>query len=149
LMNNPSFKWKDGQWVDFSPGEKYATIIYTLGRYLLLLCAPVTLTHDYYPRHIPILHWNNLVVLGSLCLYLGLIGYSIWSLWKQKRDPLVFGILFYLITLSVVSNLVFPIGTNMAERFLFMPSIGIWLRAVMRLVEMRRHCRKLCLRMLV
>ena len=58
---------------------------------------------------------------------IGLIGYSIWSLWKQKRDPLVFGILFYLITLSVVSNLVFPIGTNMAERFLFMPSIGFCL----------------------
>ena len=149
LLNNPYIKWQDGQWVDFSPGEKYATIIYTLGRYLLLLCAPVTLTHDYYPRHIPILHWNNLVVLGSLCLYLGLIGYSIWSLWKQKRDPLVFGILFYLITLSVVSNLVFPIGTNMAERFLFMPSIGFCLGATMLLLELIRHRPNLGLRQLL
>ena len=149
LLNNPYIKWQDGHWVDFSPGEKYATIIYTLGRYFLLLCAPVTLTHDYYPRHIPILHWNNSLVLGSLCLYLGLIGYSIWSLWKQKRDPLVFGILFYLITLSVVSNLVFPIGTNMAERFLFMPSIGFCFGATMLLLELIRHRPNLGLRQLL
>lgn len=41
-----------------------------------------------------------------------------------KRDPLRFGILFYLLTLSIVSNIVFPIGTNMGERFAFMPSVG-------------------------
>ena len=35
-----------------------------------------------------------------------------------------FGILFYLLTLSIVSNIVFPLGTNMGERFAFMPSVG-------------------------
>jgi len=35
-----------------------------------------------------------------------------------------FGILYFIITLSIVSNIVFPIGTNMSERFMFMPSLG-------------------------
>ncbi|NJK83558.1 MAG: tetratricopeptide repeat protein [Saprospiraceae bacterium] len=38
-----------------------------------------------------------------------------------------YSILFYFITLSIVSNIVFPIGTNMGERFLFMPSVGFCL----------------------
>jgi len=46
-----------------------------------------------------------------------------------KRDVIAFGILFFLITLSIVSNIVFPIGTNMSERFMFMPSVGFALVA--------------------
>jgi tetratricopeptide (TPR) repeat protein len=37
--------------------------------------------------------------------------------------------LLYLLPLGIVSNLVFPIGTNMGERFAFMPSVGFCLLA--------------------
>ena len=44
--------------------------------------------------------------------------------------------LWYLLTLSVVSNVVFPVGTFMSERFLFMPSLGAML-AVACLLALR------------
>lgn len=127
LLNNPFVKWVGDRWVDFTSGEKYSTIVYTLGKYVQLLVAPLTLTHDYYPRHVEIKQFANLAVLGSLALYIFLALYAILGVWNGKRDLLRFGILFYLITLSIVSNLVFPIGVNMGERFLFMPSVGFCL----------------------
>jgi len=138
LMNNPYLKWTGDHWIDFTGGEKYATILYTLGQYIKLLIVPITLTHDYYPRHVGIMHFGDLSVLVSLLAYILLAGYAVWGMWKGKRDVIGFGILFYLITLSIVSNLVFPIGTNMGERFLFMPSIGFSLIVSYLLLQLCR-----------
>lgn len=122
LMNNPYLKLQGNQWVAFTGAEKLATIFYTLLKYVQLLFVPHPLTHDYYPRTIDIMTFSNGAVLLSVLLYAGMSYYAISGL--GKRDPLRFGILFYLLTLSIVSNIVFPIGTNMGERFAFMPSVG-------------------------
>ena len=138
LMNNPFLKWNGEAWIDFTSAEKYATIMYTLGLYVKLLILPVTLTYDYYPRHIEIMQFGDIMVIGSILLYLALAGYGLWSLLKGKRDVIGFGILFYLITFSIVSNLVFPIGTNMGERFLFMPSVGFSMIVSALLIQLAR-----------
>ncbi len=122
LMNNPFLKLVDGHYIDFTFGEKMATIMFTLGKYIQLLLFPHPLVHDYYPRHIQMMSFGDWRVILSLLIYAGLIVYSLMG-WK-KRDPVAYGILFYLITLSIVSNIIFPVGTNMSERFIFMPSIG-------------------------
>jgi tetratricopeptide (TPR) repeat protein len=41
-----------------------------------------------------------------------------------RKELIAYGIIFYLGTLSIVSNILFPVGTHMAERLLFMPSLG-------------------------
>lgn len=135
LMNNPFVKLADNRWVPFSAGEKMATIFYTLGKYIQLLIFPHPLTHDYYPRQIPIMTFAQPDALASLLLYLGLLGYAIWGLLRKKA--LSFGVWFYLLTLSIVSNIVFPIGTNMGERFIFMPSLGFSLAVVMLLYQLK------------
>jgi Flp pilus assembly protein TadD len=122
LMNNPYLKIEAGQWVHFTSGERLATIFYTLGKYVQLLIFPHPLTHDYYPRHIDLMTWSDWQSIGSLLLYIGLAVYGLIGL--LKKDKLSFGILYYLGTLLIVSNLIFPVGTNMSERFLFMPSVG-------------------------
>ncbi len=122
LMNNPFRKIENGVWIDFSFAERAATILFTLGKYIELLIAPLTLTHDYYPRQIDIMNFGNWKVLLSLLAYIGMGVYALVRL--PKRDIVSFGILFFIITLSIVSNIVFPIGTNMSERFMFMPSVG-------------------------
>ncbi|MEL6926993.1 MAG: hypothetical protein AAFO94_23340, partial [Bacteroidota bacterium] len=73
-------------------------------------------------------------VLLSVGLHLLLLGFGLYVLFTGQRgatigakELLAYGILFYLGTLFLVSNIVFPIGTNMAERFLFMPSVGFGL----------------------
>ena len=125
LMNNPYLKIVDNQWVPFSSSEKMATIFHTLGYYIKLLFVPHPLTHDYYPRHIDIMTWGNWQVLLSLVFY-GALAFFAWRGFR-KKEVLSYGILFFLITLSIVSNIVFPVGTNMSERFMFMPSVGFCL----------------------
>ena len=125
LMNNPFY--------GMQPGEKFATIFYTLGLYLKLLVFPHPLTHDYYPYHIPIMHWNDVRTILSLLANLALGGLAIWGL--PKRKIWSYGILFYFITLSIVSNLPFTVGTFMNERFLYMPSFGFALVVAWLLAE--------------
>lgn len=108
--------------------NKLATNFYTYAVYLKLLVAPYPLTIDYYPRHIEIKSFSDISVLFSVLLHLFLF---IWALFHiHKRNSIAFGILYYFITFSIVSNLFFPIGTNMAERFMFMPSLGFCLIVV-------------------
>lgn len=122
LMNNPYLKLVNGSYVPFEAGEKLATILFTLGKYVQLLVFPHPLTHDYYPRYVDIMSFGDLSVWLSLAVY-GLIAFVAIRGLKTK-SIIGFAAAYYIITLSIVSNIVFPIGTNMSERFMFMPSLG-------------------------
>jgi len=115
LMNNSFF--------GMTVSEKFATVFYTLLLYLRLLIIPHPLTYDYYPYHIPILTWSNIWSIISLIVYLFLGIYALLGL--KKKRLISFGILFFLITLSPMSNILFPIGVFMNERFVYTASIGI------------------------
>ena len=114
LMNDP--------FLEMNGVQKLATIIYTLGEYLRLLVFPHPLTHDYYPYHIPIMNFGKPGTIISLALYIGLI-YTFFKLWKSK-SIYAWSIGFFIVTVSIVSNFVFPVGTFMNERFIFIPSIA-------------------------
>lgn len=122
LMNNPFLKLEGGRYVALSFSEKMATVMFTLGKYVQLLFIPHPLSHDYYPRQIALMAWSDWQVLLSLVVYLGmgLVAFKGFL----KKDPISFGILYYLTTLSIVSNILFAVGTTMSERFMFMPSVG-------------------------
>ncbi|MCO6489630.1 MAG: tetratricopeptide repeat protein [Phaeodactylibacter sp.] len=122
MMNNPFVKVEGGQYLPFTAQERLATVFYTLGKYLQLLVFPDILTHDYYPRHIGVMDFSDWGAWASLVVYIALAIYALRQL--PKKDPVSFAILYYLATLSIVSNLLFPVGTHMAERLLFMPSAG-------------------------
>ncbi len=122
LMNNPFLKLVGNQYVDLTFGERMATIFYTLGYYIKLFFIPYPLSHDYYPRAVDIMAFSDWQVVLSVLVYVALGVYALVRL--PKKDPVAFGILFYLGTLFLVSNIPFPIGTNMSERFLYMPSVG-------------------------
>jgi tetratricopeptide (TPR) repeat protein len=114
LMNNP--------FLEATGGQKFGTIFYTWLRYLGLLIFPHPLTYDYYPYHISLHNlWHPLSIAGALSyLVLGLL--AIHGLAKRKIYGL--SIAFYLIPFSLVSNLLFPVGTFMNERFLYFSSVG-------------------------
>ena len=131
LMNNPFVKVVGDRYVLFTASEELSTIFYTLGYYVKLLFVPHPLTHDYYPRHIEMMSFGDISVILSLIGYVGALGWSLWA--TYKRNPIGYAVLFYLSTLSVVSNLAFPVGTNMAERLVFMPSVGFCLFLVLGL----------------
>ena len=114
LMNNP-FIYMNSQ-------EKTATLFYTFIWYYKLLFFPHPLTHDYYPYHVPKVNWTDVIPWISLVINLGLL-YVVYR--TKNRNPLIaYSLTFYLVTFSIVSNVVFPVGTFMNERFLFMPSVA-------------------------
>lgn len=102
--------------------EYFATAIKICGLYLWKLVVPHPLSHDYSLYQIPVngledpFFWISLIAIIAL-IYLafrGLKGKSIYT----------FSILFFAITFSLYSNLIFMIGTHFGERLLFLPSIG-------------------------
>lgn len=119
LMNNP--------FLDMTLAEKFATISLTLGWYLKLLFVPYPLTIDYYPYHVPKVGWTDWRALVSLAAYAAL---GIWALRSLRKHAVpAYSVLFYLITLSIVSNIFVSVGTFMNERFLYMPSVAFALFA--------------------
>ncbi len=114
LLNNP--------FVGVAMPEKIATLFLTWGKYLLLVLFPHPLTHDYYPKQIPIVGFGDFRVIISVIIYAFLGVYSVIKIWK--RDIFAHAILLFLITFSIASNLVFNIGTFMNERFMFAPLLG-------------------------
>ncbi len=125
LMNNP--------FLDMTFVEKMSTIFYTLGKYVVLLFFPHPLTHDYYPYAIPKVGITDPYALVSMALY----GVMVWYAYKnyQKKDVSSYSILFYLATLSIVSNIVINLGTFMNDRFIFMASVGFCIWLVYMLME--------------
>lgn len=127
LINNPFIKWDGAQWLHCSTGERLAMTFQSLGKYLQLLVFPYALSSDYYPRYIDVINFGNPAALASLLAYLALGGFVVYSLAKGRFSTVAYGIFFFLASIFIVSNLLFPIGTNLAERFAFMPSVGFCL----------------------
>lgn len=114
LMNNP--------FLETNTSEKYATIVYTLGKYIKLIFIPHPLTWDYYPYHIPILQWTDWRVILSLIVHIFLAFVVIKGL--KSKSVYSYGILIYASTLSITSNIFFNIGAFMSERFVYVSLLG-------------------------
>ena len=114
ILNNP--------FLNCSINERIATVLLTWGVYLKLMVFPHPLTHDYYPHQIEITNFSNPIVIILLILFIILL---IWSVLNIKKNKvLAYSVLFFAITFSITSNLLFPVGTLMNERFLFVPLLG-------------------------
>lgn len=129
----------DSPYIFASIPDKYATITAVCGKYLRLLFLPYPLSYDYSFNAIPITGWSDFKAIVSLLVYILSGGFAIRTLYNhaivstpQKKINtgfdwklfFAYGILFYLITFSIVSNFLFNIGAPMGERFLYLPSAG-------------------------
>jgi tetratricopeptide (TPR) repeat protein len=99
-------------------------------RYAALLAFPRRLSYDYSYDQIPLL--DSLGDPAALAALL-LSGCVAWLALRSYRasHALFFALGFTLLTFSLVSNLVMPIGTILGERLLYLPSLGFcWLFAL-------------------
>jgi tetratricopeptide (TPR) repeat protein len=113
--------------VAFAPaGVRILTAVAVLGKGLLLLVAPVTLSPDYSYRAIPAATGlGDPRVLASLAAA-GLL--TVLALWGRRRWPAgLFALLWYGLTIFPASNLVVRIGTIFGERLLYLPSVAFCL----------------------
>jgi protein O-mannosyl-transferase len=126
VIGNPTMVVPDNLMTDpfleATVGQRYATTFYTLLLYIKLLFFPHPLTFDYYPYHIPLIGWGDIRAIAPLLIYIGLAAFSVWGL--KTKNRFAYGVIFYLATLSIVSNVFFKIGVFMSERFLYFASLG-------------------------
>jgi protein O-mannosyl-transferase len=99
------------------------TALVIVARYLRLFLYPHPLIHLYGYDQIPLSTWRDplpwLVLAG-----LGATAAVVWRTWPRKL-PLSFGLVWAVVTYSVYSNLWFYAPDTMADRYLFMPSLGL------------------------
>jgi tetratricopeptide (TPR) repeat protein len=112
---------------------RFASTIMLLGKYLLLSIFPYQLVSDYSFNQIPIVGLGNIGFIVSFLIYLSMGIYVVINF--RKRNIIVFGILFYLITLSIYSNILIPVGTSFGERFMFLPSLGLCIAFVLLIAQ--------------
>ncbi|MEO8368553.1 MAG: hypothetical protein ABI806_05090, partial [Candidatus Solibacter sp.] len=103
------------------------TAIKVIGRYLALLAWPRWLSYDYSFNENPlygggIANWEDLKAVLSLLVCLAACALAVFC--YRNRKPVFFAVAFFFATLAPTSNLIILIGSIMAERFLYLPSIG-------------------------
>jgi len=131
-----------------TPIQGFLTGIKVIGRYLRLLVLPHTLSCDYSYNQIPLFGdgapwWEDL----EAWIALGVVGGLLWAavrLWRTAA-PFTWGVMFFFITILPTSNLFFPIGSIMGERFLYLPSIGFCLLAALALRPMGAALARRCI----
>ncbi|NNC95294.1 MAG: tetratricopeptide repeat protein [Chitinophagales bacterium] len=116
ILNNP--------FVRASTSERFATVLTTFAHYLRLQIFPHPLSHDYYFNQIPIVGFSNPLAMFSVVFHLGLMVFTLYKLFKGSKSLWLYGILFYFITFSIVSNVLFTVGVAMSERFIYVSSFG-------------------------
>jgi len=98
------------------------TAIAVMARYLLLIAWPMRLSADYSYPQIPLatgrlldwVAWAIVAAIAAGCILL----------WRRDRTTF-FWAGFALLTFLPASNLLFPTGTIMAERVMYLPSLGV------------------------
>jgi tetratricopeptide (TPR) repeat protein len=108
-----------------TPGQRALTMLGVVPEWLRLLAWPAHLQADYSPREIigaP--GWGSAQTLGLTLLIAAAL--AVVATWR--RMPVVaFGLLWLGISLFPVSNVLVPTGIVLAERALFLPSLGFLL----------------------
>ncbi len=111
-----------------TPLQAFATKMFVLGKYIVMLFFPVTLNYDYSYNQIPYTDFGDWRVLLSIIVQLALLIYAFMQI--SKRNLIAYGILFYFFSVFIVSNLVVDTGGVMGERFLFQASFGFLIAIV-------------------
>lgn len=103
--------------------EHFATAIVLVGAYLRLFILPHPLSYDYSFNTFPVARFSDPAFLLSMAAIVAIVVYVAMN-WKRK-DPAAYGLLFFGLTISIVSNLVIIIEATLGERFAYLPSLGL------------------------
>jgi len=101
---------------------RISTGMYGLLLYLKLLVYPHPLLFYYGYNTIPVVNFSNIGVIASIAIHFGLLIFAILKF--RERHVVSFAILFYLIVISMYSNIIKSPAGIIAERFLYIASLG-------------------------
>ena len=108
------------------------TAVKVLGKYLWLFVWPARLSADYTYNSVPLFGWRvwnwedaKALVALAVCLGAALMAVLLAVRWRRMGRPLLFFLVFFFVALSPTSNLIVLVGSTMAERFMYLPSVGL------------------------
>ncbi len=99
------------------------TALEVIGKFVWLFVWPARLTADYSFNAIPFFGsswtWDDAEAIVALAAL------AFWAFKGKPKQTLVFFLLFFCIAIAPVSNLIVLIGSIMAERFMYLPAVGL------------------------
>jgi hypothetical protein len=102
------------------------TAVRVLGKYLGLLFWPARLSCDYSYNQIPLfswsLGWQDCQAILALAVYGAAAALA--AVCYRRAKPVFFLLAFFFAAMAPTANLLMPIGTIMAERLLYLPSMA-------------------------
>jgi tetratricopeptide (TPR) repeat protein len=102
------------------------TAIKVIGRLFALFLWPAALSCDYSYNQIPLFSWSLNGQDAQALLALAGCGAAAWAAIRYRHHrALFFFVAFWFATLAPTANIAMPIGTIMAERFLYLPAAGL------------------------
>ena len=112
------------------------TAVKVTGYYLVLFAWPARLSSDYSYNAITLFGWTlatgqDLHAWLALAALLGLVALGVFAWRRSPAIPFFLGMAG--IAFLPMSNLLFPIGTIMAERFMYVPVVGLSAAAALTL----------------
>jgi len=99
------------------------TAVKVLGKYLWLMLWPANLSCDYSFNQIPLSSVGDGKAWLALAVCTGLGGLAVLAYRRQRTISFFLGLFF--ITIAPTANLVILIGALMAERFMYVPALGL------------------------
>lgn len=117
-------------------GQRLATNFYIYLEYLKLLVFPHPLSWDYSFSQITVKTFGDPSVILSVILFGALVYVAFRGL--KTKNTLAFWLIFYFACFSIFANLTrsLTIGSNLGERFLFVPSIAFCVLLVLGLFRL-------------
>jgi tetratricopeptide (TPR) repeat protein len=108
------------------------TAVKVIGKYLWLFLWPARLSADYTYNTVELFGWRmwnwedaKALIALAICLMAALLAVLLAVRWRRTGRPLLFFLVFFFVALSPASNVFILGGSTMAERFLYLPSVGL------------------------
>ena len=109
-------------WFRATPIDRWLTEARVVPEYVRLMVAPMTLRIEYSPRVIDVAHSLSPLVMAGLFITAIVVACVVYT-WR--RAPVAaWGLVWFGIAISPVSNILFASGVVLAERTLYLPSVG-------------------------
>jgi tetratricopeptide (TPR) repeat protein len=108
------------------------TAFKVIAKYLWLCVWPARLSADYTYNAVPLFGWrvsnweDAKALIGlAVCLVAAVVAVLLAVRWRRRGKPALFFLVFFFVALSPTSNLIVFVGSTMAERFLYLPLVGL------------------------
>lgn len=120
-LTEPDIHMMDNPMVNAEGTEFAGTSFDILLKYLLLLVLPLQLQSDYSYNVIPLQSLSSINSLAGLIIYVALVAYGIYGMYRRWVSGFI--TIAFLFSIVLYSHLLRVIGTMMAERLAYTPSL--------------------------